>query len=182
MQLRGQRVILDFDLAQLYGVTTSRLNEQIKRNKDRFPEDFMDNCQRAHQHRRPGTTARRPARAPSCTCRTNVSFVVQYKSSGNADCRKAAGRYAAGWSHFMGGTNHPIGVLLLEFLIVGHKLFGVMATLRRDLPPDLANFINHRIRSVRFRVHRSFRDVPGESIASLAHSICSNLQLRRPSV
>jgi hypothetical protein len=41
MQLRGQRVILDFDLAQLYGVTTSRLNEQIKRNIDRFPEDFM---------------------------------------------------------------------------------------------------------------------------------------------
>ena len=41
MQLRGQRVILDSDLARLYGVTTSRLNEQIKRNTDRFPEDFM---------------------------------------------------------------------------------------------------------------------------------------------
>ncbi len=39
--LRGQKVILDADLAQLYGVTTRRLNEQVKRNIDRFPEDFM---------------------------------------------------------------------------------------------------------------------------------------------
>ena len=41
LQIRGQRVILDSDLAHLYGVTTSRLNEQVKRNEDRFPEDFM---------------------------------------------------------------------------------------------------------------------------------------------
>lgn len=39
--LRGQKVILDADLARLYGVTTKRLNEQVKRNHDRFPEDFM---------------------------------------------------------------------------------------------------------------------------------------------
>ena len=39
--IRGQKVILDADLAQLYGVTTKRLNEQVKRNRDRFPEDFM---------------------------------------------------------------------------------------------------------------------------------------------
>ena len=39
--LRGQRVMLDADLAELYGVTTKRLNEQVKRNIDRFPEDFM---------------------------------------------------------------------------------------------------------------------------------------------
>ena len=38
--VRGQRVMLDSDLARLYGVTTSRLNEQLSRNKDRFPEDF----------------------------------------------------------------------------------------------------------------------------------------------
>lgn len=41
LQLRGQRVMLDADLAELYGVTTKRLNEQVKRNTDRFPEDFM---------------------------------------------------------------------------------------------------------------------------------------------
>ncbi len=39
--LHGQRVILDADLSALYGVTTKRLNEQVKRNKDRFPADFM---------------------------------------------------------------------------------------------------------------------------------------------
>jgi phage regulator Rha-like protein len=39
--LRHQRVILDRDLAVLYGVTVKRLNEQIKRNRERFPPDFM---------------------------------------------------------------------------------------------------------------------------------------------
>ena len=38
--VRGQRVMLDSDLAELYGVTTSRLNEQVSRNRERFPEDF----------------------------------------------------------------------------------------------------------------------------------------------
>ena len=39
--IRGQRVMLDTDLAQLYGVSTKRLNEQVHRNKKRFPSDFM---------------------------------------------------------------------------------------------------------------------------------------------
>ena len=39
--LRGQRVILDAELAEIYGVTTGRLNEAVKRNFDRFPSDFM---------------------------------------------------------------------------------------------------------------------------------------------
>ena len=39
--LRGQRVIVDTDLAALYGVPTKRLNEQVQRNKERFPADFM---------------------------------------------------------------------------------------------------------------------------------------------
>lgn len=39
--IRGQRIMLDSDLAQVYGVSTKRLNEQVKRNIDRFPEDFM---------------------------------------------------------------------------------------------------------------------------------------------
>src|SRR6187399_2635151 len=41
VELRGQRVILDRDLAGLYGVTTKRFNEAVKRNAARFPEDFM---------------------------------------------------------------------------------------------------------------------------------------------
>jgi hypothetical protein len=39
--IRGEKVMLDVDLAQLYGVTTKRLNEQVKRNRGRFPEEFM---------------------------------------------------------------------------------------------------------------------------------------------
>jgi hypothetical protein len=39
--LRGQRVMLDADLAALYGVETRRLNEQVRRNQERFPGDFV---------------------------------------------------------------------------------------------------------------------------------------------
>jgi hypothetical protein len=45
--LRGQRIMLDADLAALYGVETRRLNEQVRRNLDRFPADFM--FQLSHQ-------------------------------------------------------------------------------------------------------------------------------------
>jgi hypothetical protein len=41
MVVRGVKVMIDNDLAELYGVTTKRLNEQVKRNIKRFPEDFM---------------------------------------------------------------------------------------------------------------------------------------------
>src|SRR5437667_9160742 len=39
--IRGQKVLLDSDLATLYGVTTGNLNKAVKRNADRFPSDFM---------------------------------------------------------------------------------------------------------------------------------------------
>ena len=39
--IRGQKVILDGDLARLYGVTTKRLNQQVRRNIHRFPDDFL---------------------------------------------------------------------------------------------------------------------------------------------
>lgn len=39
--IRGQKVILDSDLAKLYGTSTKRFNEQVRRNADRFPDDFM---------------------------------------------------------------------------------------------------------------------------------------------
>ncbi len=41
LEIRGQRVMLDKDLAELYGVETKRLNEAVKRNINRFPDDFM---------------------------------------------------------------------------------------------------------------------------------------------
>jgi hypothetical protein len=39
--VRGHTILLDSDLAELYGVTAKRLNEQVKRNAERFPADFM---------------------------------------------------------------------------------------------------------------------------------------------
>ena len=39
--VRGHRILLDADLAELYGVTIKQLNQAVKRNKERFPEDFM---------------------------------------------------------------------------------------------------------------------------------------------
>ena len=39
--IRGEKVIVDADLAEFYGVPTKRLNEQVKRNASRFPDDFM---------------------------------------------------------------------------------------------------------------------------------------------
>nr|MDP2191033.1 ORF6N domain-containing protein [Rhodoferax sp.] len=41
LTVRGLRVMIDADLAALYGVPTKRLNEQVKRNRERFPSDFM---------------------------------------------------------------------------------------------------------------------------------------------
>src|SRR5918996_897663 len=39
--IRGQKIMIDFDLADLYGVSTRQLNQQVSRNKTRFPADFM---------------------------------------------------------------------------------------------------------------------------------------------
>jgi len=41
LEIRGSRVMLDIHLAELYEVEVRRLNEQVKRNLDRFPDDFM---------------------------------------------------------------------------------------------------------------------------------------------
>ena len=41
LAIRGHKVMIDADLAELYGVTTKRLNQQVRRNIERFPEDFM---------------------------------------------------------------------------------------------------------------------------------------------
>ena len=54
--IRGQKVMLDFDLARIYGYTTKAFNQQVKNNIEKFPEDFMfrlnkkelDNLQRCH--------------------------------------------------------------------------------------------------------------------------------------
>lgn len=62
--LRGQRVLLDAELAALYGVTTKRFNEQVRRNRERFPADFMFqlNVQGAEALRSQFATSKDPGR------------------------------------------------------------------------------------------------------------------------
>ena len=59
--IRGQRIMLDSDLAKIYGVTTKQLNQQFKRNRDRFPDDFafMLTNQEVAQMRSQNVTASR---------------------------------------------------------------------------------------------------------------------------
>jgi hypothetical protein len=47
--IRGQKVILNYDLARIFGVPTFRFNESIKRNRDRFPDDFLFQLTREEQ-------------------------------------------------------------------------------------------------------------------------------------
>ena len=49
--IRNERVMIDRDLAELYGVETKRLNEQVKRNRDRFPADFMFQLNNAEKNK-----------------------------------------------------------------------------------------------------------------------------------
>jgi len=56
--LRGEKVILDADLARIYGVTTKRLNEQVKRNARRFPLDFAFRLSKAELEHLAGQRAR----------------------------------------------------------------------------------------------------------------------------
>lgn len=48
--IRGQKVMIDHDLAKLYGVKTYRLNEQVKRNMKRFPDDFLFKINNKEKH------------------------------------------------------------------------------------------------------------------------------------
>lgn len=65
--LRGQRVLLDSELAALYGVTTKALNQAVKRNADRFPKDFMfrlSHCEAEAANRSQPVTGSRRHRDP----------------------------------------------------------------------------------------------------------------------
>ena len=50
-EVRGQKVMLDFDLAEMYQVETRILNQSVKRNQSRFPEDFMFQLTRSEERR-----------------------------------------------------------------------------------------------------------------------------------
>jgi len=71
-EIRGQKVILDFDLATIYGVSTKVLNQAVRRNQKRFPKDFafIITTQEVRVIRSQFVTAsqshRNPTRSPQC--------------------------------------------------------------------------------------------------------------------
>jgi hypothetical protein len=78
-EVRGQKVIVDADLAQIYGVPTKRLNEAVKRNRERFPSDFAFQLTRqevAHLRSHIATSNRELMRSQFATAsKRNVRFL-----------------------------------------------------------------------------------------------------------
>ena len=64
VMMRGQQVLLDFQLARLYGVETRVLKQAVRRNIERFPEDFMFSLTPFHDHQR-GVTICDTLRSPN---------------------------------------------------------------------------------------------------------------------
>jgi hypothetical protein len=73
--LRGEKVLLDADLAELYGVSTGRFNEAVKRNLGRFPKDFMFQLNNQElRHLRSQFAISNPARAAAWGARRYAPF------------------------------------------------------------------------------------------------------------
>ena len=69
-RIRGRRVMLSADLARLYGVTPKALVQAVKRNRDRFPEDFLFQLSQEESSRRgPAYAGPRPLTPPDVRCR-----------------------------------------------------------------------------------------------------------------
>lgn len=88
LMVRGQRVILDSDLAVLYGVPTKRLNEQVRRNADRFPSDFVFQLTLAE------AVHAKPVIAMSSAQRREDKVVVTCMSEGPADSTRSRSQIA----------------------------------------------------------------------------------------
>lgn len=95
-EIRGQKVMLDFDLAELYGVTTKAFNQAVKRNMDRFPEDFMFRLTEEEWMRSQIVTASEvaPKDVDSQSVRNWSQIVTSsnYGNQGKANNRKHRGR------------------------------------------------------------------------------------------
>src|SRR5437870_13341477 len=111
-EVRGLRVLLDFDLAALYGVTTKRLNEAVRRNPARFPPDFafrltpeeVANLRSQFATSRWGGTALRTASLYRAGCR-HALWCSEQPHGGRRKCRDHAGvRHAATSSRRTRGT------------------------------------------------------------------------------
>ena len=82
--IRGQKVMIDFDLAELYGVPTKRLNEQVSRNKRRFPKDFMFRLSREEEQvlRSQFAISRSDLRSPLATSTSSLRSQIATSKTG----------------------------------------------------------------------------------------------------
>ncbi|HXS02473.1 MAG TPA: ORF6N domain-containing protein [Pyrinomonadaceae bacterium] len=89
---RGKRVILDHDLARLYGVPTKVLNQAVKRNTDRFPEDFMFQLTKAETDPRGDyfIIGRKPKEFREFDC---IELAVEYDDDGKVSGRAMISTY-----------------------------------------------------------------------------------------
>ena len=90
--IRGKRVILDHDLARLYGVPTKVLNQAVKRNTDRFPEDFMFQLTKAETDPRGDyfIIGRKPKEFREFDC---IELAVEYDDDGKVSGRAMISTY-----------------------------------------------------------------------------------------
>lgn len=102
--LRGKKVMLARDLAELYGVTTWNLNKAVNRNKDRFPDDFMFQLSNEEFHNfrnlifQNGTSKRGGTRKPPCKPQPVYDGSGARRPHHSSVSPKSAGRSLAPWS------------------------------------------------------------------------------------
>ena len=147
--IRGQRVVLDSDLADLYGVSTKRLNEQVKRNKKRFPADFMFQI----------TKSERSEVVPNCDHLQRLKF--------SPVCPHAFTEHGAIMAATVLNTERAIEVSVyvvrvfvkLRELLVNHR---TLAAKLNELEHRIGNH-DHQIKSLLNAIHRLMEPPPAAS-------------------
>jgi hypothetical protein len=110
-EIRGQKVMLDFDLAELYGVETKVFNQAVKRNIERFPEDFMFQLT-AEEWRRSQIVISSEQSSEMTDSQPSGNWSQFVTSSGNPALGKAAGRKHRGITYLpYAFTEHGVSML-----------------------------------------------------------------------
>jgi hypothetical protein len=87
--IRGVRVMLDRDLAKIYGVLTFRFNEAIKRNRDRFPPDFIFELTREEFD---SLRSQNAMSKPDNSSQFAMSFIIKVEQTESLPCQKPISR------------------------------------------------------------------------------------------
>lgn len=141
--IRNQRVILDADLARLYGVTTKRFNEAFKRNRRRFPEDFAFQL-----------TAKEFADLRSHIVTSNVESIVDSTDRGDSSqiaMSSSQENKALNWSQFATSSSRHRGKAYRPWAFTEHGAVMAANILRSDQAVQMSVFVVRAF--VRLREH-----------------------------